>query len=234
MPNGEAIDLCEPTLVLSFGAPHSFSADPTNGAELVCAEVGLWGPRDGPLAHLLPSIMTVPTASVDRIASTLELLLDEAFAARSGRQAALDRLFEYLTIQILRHAIDNGLIKAGVLAGLADERLARALIAMHAEPRRAWRLEDLARTAGMSRSRFSRAFRTTLGVTPLDYLAGWRIARAQGLLRRGRTIKFAAAAVGYESPAAFSRAFARACGCSPRRWLAAADRRGSGERTHTS
>jgi len=221
LPNGEPIELSESSLILMpLGTPHRFRPDFEVGAELVCAEIGSWGRQDNPIIRLLPSIIVIPVANVGTIAPTLNLLFEEAFAVHSGRQAALDRLFEYLMIQVLRHAVDQRLIREGVLAGLADARLARALTAMHTEPRRTWLLESLADIAGMSRSRFAVAFRQTLGVTPIDYLNGWRIARAQNLLRQGKAIKLVAEAVGYDSPAAFSRAFSRISGRSPRQWLA--------------
>lgn len=229
--DGETIELMEPSLILMpMGIPHRFSPFSAGGAELVCAEIGLWGAPDNPVARILPPILVIPVAKAGALTSTLDLLFDEAFSARSGRQPALDRLFEYLTIQVLRYAVDQRLIDEGVLAGLADARIARALTAMHIDPRRHFLLDDLAEIAGMSRSRFAKAFRKTLGTTPIEYLNGWRIARAQNLLRKGKAIKLIAEAVGYDSPAAFSRAFSRICGCSPRQWVANTDRCGKADR----
>lgn len=220
-PHGAAIELSEPSLVmLPLGEVHNFRPDFEAGADLTCAEVQLWGGRDDPVATLLPTLLVVPLASLATIAPTLGLLFDEAFADRPGRQPALDRLFEYLAIQLLRHVVERGLIEVGILAGLADQRLVRALTAMHANPEKNWLLDDLARLAGMSRSRFAALFRSRVGVTPIDYLGRWRISRAQLLLRDGKAIKAVAAAVGYNSAAAFTRAFAKLCGRSPRTWAA--------------
>jgi AraC-like DNA-binding protein len=115
--------------------------------------------------------------------SALALLFDEAFAQRSGREAAIDSLVEYFVVLLLRHAIDAKLIEGGVLAALADARLAKAMMAMHGRPEQAWPLAEPAQVAGMSRARFALNFRGTVGATPLDYLTDWSISsrdRAHG------------------------------------------------------
>lgn len=152
--------------------------------------------------------------------SALALLFDEAFAQRSGRKAAIDSLIEYFVVLLLRHAIDAKLIEGGVLAALADARLAKAMMAMHGRPEQAWSLAELAHVAGMSRARFVLNFRGTVGATPLDYLTDWRISVAQTLLTRGKSMKAVAPAVGYASPVALSRVFTRRVGVSPAEWLA--------------
>src|SRR5918999_264253 len=144
--------------------------------------------------------------------------LDEAFANRSGRQAALDRLCELLVIQLLRHLMDGDPGRRGLLAGLADPRLAKALNAMHNEPARDWSLESLARRAGMSRARFAVNFRETLGTTPGDYLAQWRLGLAQSLLRKDRPVSVVASEVGYSGAAALTRAFRARFGKTPSAW----------------
>lgn len=110
----------------------------------------------------------------------------------------------------------SGTVETGVLAGLADPRLAKALTALHEAPRRAWSLEDLADAAGMSRTRFAAHFRAVVGKTPMDYLTGWRMTLARQLLAKGKPVKSVAAQVGYDSAAAFSRVFARVTGRPPR------------------
>jgi AraC-like DNA-binding protein len=87
---------------------------------------------------------------------------------------------------------------------------------MHEKPRRSWTLDDLADTAGMSRTRFATHFRAVVGRTPIDYLTRWRMTLARQLLAKGKSVKSVAAQVGYENAAAFSRVFARITGDSPR------------------
>ncbi len=221
-PGHEALVIDQPSLMLlPRHTPHGFEPDPDIGADLVCATVQIGGGHGNPIALGLPDLVVIPFADVATVFPTLDLLLDEAFADRDGRQVALDRLFEYLIVQVIRHIIAHGIVSGGVLAALADPRLARAVTAMHDSPERLWTLDDLADTAGMSRTAFARYFRTVAGATPIEYLTRWRMTIAQNLLRKGKSIKAVASAVGYESPAALTRTFARVVGASPRNWLAA-------------
>ncbi|MFM9852229.1 MAG: cupin domain-containing protein [Sphingomonadaceae bacterium] len=219
-PGHEPIDVSEPCIMLvPRYAPHRFEPDRHEGADLICATIEIGGGRGNPIALGLPELLIVPVKQVATIAPTLELLLAEAFAEHDGRQVALDRLFEYLVVQVIRHVVGAGIVSGGVLAALADPRLARAVTAMHDTPERLWTLDDLAEVAGMSRTVFARHFRTVAGSTPMDYLTRWRMTIAQNLLRKGKPIKTVASAVGYESPAALTRTFAKVVGASPRQWL---------------
>ncbi len=113
-------------------------------------------------------------------------------------------------------------VHAGLIAGLADPQLARALTAVHEQPGAAWSLERMAEAAGMSRSAFAARFRSVVGQPPGDYLADWRLSLAQGWLRAGRPVKTVASDLGYANASALSRAFAQRLGVSPREWLKAA------------
>jgi transcriptional regulator GlxA family with amidase domain len=103
---------------------------------------------------------------------------------------------------------------------LAHPQVSKALIALHGAPARGWKLEQIAKKAGMSRSHFAAVFPEVVGATPAEYLARFRISLAQELLRRGQPMKLIAEKVGYGSSAALSRAFAAICGQSPRAWKA--------------
>lgn len=221
-PPAASFELTQPTL-LFYRQPfvHRFEADEADGADLVCAFVDFGATLGNPLLRGLPDVLCVPLAAMVGVDSTLALLFDEAFARRAGREAGIDRLMEFFVVLLLRHALDARLIKLGLLAGLADARLARAITAMHDKPEQAWSLESLAQTAGMSRARFAASFRGAVGTPPLDYLTDWRISVAQTLLRRGKPLKTVAPAVGYASPAAFARVFAKRVGSSALDWVAA-------------
>lgn len=221
------ISLTEAT-VLFFprGRLHRFVADPEIGADLVCAEVNLGDERNNPIAMGLPEFVIVPLAQNPALEKACALLWGEAFDDGDGKQAALDLLFDYFLILMIRYTIDSGLVSGGVLAGLGDPRLAQALKAIHAEPGRLWTLGDLADQAGMSRTRFAVHFKQIVGRSVIDYLGSWRMTVAQGLLAQGKPIKAIAARMGYDSPAAFSRAFAKYVGQSPRDWLAQTEARG--------
>jgi transcriptional regulator GlxA family with amidase domain len=150
---------------------------------------------------------------------TLQLLFKEASGQHCGRQAILDRMIEVVIIQVLRDLMDQKRIQFGLLAGLADPRLAKAINALHAEPSRAWSLETLAATAGMSRARFAAAFRDIVGMTPMAYLSEWRLGLAQSLLRKGKSVQFVADVVGYSSASALSRTFRAHTGQTPIEWV---------------
>lgn len=213
------LTIIEPSL-LFYPRPenHSFTTAADAGADLVCATIDFDQSAGNPLTRALPAMLLMPFKELPELLPTLELLLQEASRERCGRQAAIDRLAGYLCIQILRHVLDSGKTSVGLLAGLADRRLARALTAVHQYPRKAWPMEKLAGIAGMSRARFAVHFRETLGMTPGEYLAQWRIGLAQGMLQRGKPLNLIADAVGYGSATALSRAFRAQTGRSPREW----------------
>lgn len=214
------IEVLEPTLIfLPRPENHRLVADEHTGAEVVCGTVLFGGGGRNPITDSLPDVMLVPLARLDGVDALLTLMFAEAFAQRGGRQAVLDRLCEVLIIQLLRHSIEQGLAQGGTLAGLADARLAEVLLALHREPARDWNLHEMAALAHMSRARFAYRFHAVTGQTPADYLASWRIMAAQRLLKRGLQLKHVAHDVGYGSPSALARAFARKLGCSPLEWL---------------
>jgi AraC-like DNA-binding protein len=217
-PGAPALEISAPTLLFYLRpTTHRLVVQTPGDVDTVCASID-FGVRTGnPLATALPRVLAIPLAELPGLARTIELLFDEAFATRCGRQAALDRLCELLVIQLLRHLMNEGRV-SGLLAGLADRRLAKALNAMHDEPSRDWSLERLAARAGMSRARFAVNFRETVGLTPGEYLAHWRLGLAQSLLRRGKPVALVAQEVGYGGPAAFTRAFSARFGASPSHW----------------
>lgn len=214
----------EPSLVF-YPRPlaHRFVTDPEHGAQMACAHVAFRAGAIDPVARALPPVVVMPLARLGDARALLDLLFAEAFDARCGRQAVVDRLFEVVLIHVLRALMADGAVDQGLLAGLAHPQLARALVALHESPAEPWTLERLAAAAGLSRSRFAAIFRDTVGATPGDYLAGWRICLAQDLLRRGQPLKAIAPQVGYAGVAALSRAFRGVSGQSPRAWKRALD-----------
>ncbi len=147
-------------------------------------------------------------------------LESEASRSGPGNRAVLARLSELLFMEVLRWQLtylSNG--HSGWLAGLNDKHVGRALSLMHADPARPWTVDDLAREAGISRAALAKRFVDLVGDSPMQYLAGWRMHLARSLLRESNVgIAQLAARVGYESEAAFSRAFRRAVGIPPATW----------------
>ena len=132
----------------------------------------------------------------------------------------MDRLFEYLFVLLIRSAMNAHLIDSGVLMGLSDLRLGKAIEGMHKHPETSWSLEQLAQRAGMYRARFAAYFRQVVGMTPFDYLTNWRLGVAQTMLRKGNSLKLIASAVGYANATALTRVFTQRVGMSPSEWLA--------------
>jgi AraC-like DNA-binding protein len=199
---------------------HRFKADESKGAELVCATVEFGAGMLNPLVKNMPDLLIVLIDSMPALAPAVELLFAEAFSEHSGRQAAVNRLAEYVILLLLRNAAAEKLIDKGILVGLADPRLAKVIGAIHQQPEHPWTLEGMAEIAGMSRARFAVHFRDTVGITPFEYLAERRIGSAQALLRKGNPLKTVAPEVGYSSAAALSRAFLQHTKETPTAWLA--------------
>ena len=193
------------------------------GAEVLCAAIDFGLGDENPLLGSLPPMMCVPVAELPFLDATLGVLFAEASARRCGHSTVLDRLTEVLFVQLMRCAIERRLVEGGVVAGLADVRLFRALTAMHDDPARNWSLVSLAATAGMSRSRFAARFTAVVGVPAMEYLTRWRIGVARGLLRRGRPPKAVAQEVGYGRSSTFGRAFTHVVGATPTSWLRSMD-----------
>ena len=220
------VEVSEPSLVF-YPRPlaHDFHNAPVEGADFTCATLAFDGGASHPLARALPALVVLPLSRVQGLEHTLALLFAETGQVRCGQRLLADRLFEVLLLQLLRWLLDHpeeGAAPEGLLAGLAEPRLARALVAMHEKPGDAWSLERMAQSAGMSRSAFAVLFKQKIGQTPADYLATWRLAIAQAELRGGQSLKAIAEQLGYANASALSRLFVQKTGVSPREWVKAA------------
>ncbi|MBY8829644.1 AraC family transcriptional regulator [Hephaestia mangrovi] len=171
------------------------------------------------LVSLLPAMIVA--RGEPRLMLLLQLVGDETRQARPGRELVLERLLEVLLIEALRCGTDTIPIPS-VARGLSDDRLVAALRAMHARPAHGWTVADLAAEAAMSRSAFFARFSRIVGLPPMEYLLGWRMALAKRLLRtRELAIEQVAAQVGYGSASTFSTAFNRHVGMPPMRYARA-------------
>ena len=184
-------------------------------AEYLRATVDMSGDAN-PIALALPPLVAVRLDEAPSLAAVADLLLEEALSPRCGGRAVIDRLCEVVVIRLLRHAIEEGQARPGLLAGLAHPNLCRPIVAVHDNPEKSWRLEDLADIAGMSRTHFANSFRDVVGVTPGGYLSGWRLTLARTEIAKGTPLKVIAGKVGFSGSAALSRAFSRRYGYSPR------------------
>ena len=218
-PGQPILHVTEPSLLL-YPRPFArrFMTDTEHGAELACAHLHFDGGAANPVAAALPDVVCLPLKCIDRADQVLALLFEEAFGDNCGRREVVDRLFEIVLIQVLRHLMETGQIHSGLLAGMSHPKLRKALVAMHEQPAQEWSLEALAQISGMSRSIFASAFRATVGTTTGVYLQAWRVRLAQKALLQGKQLKMIASEVGYRSEAALSRAFKAQSGLAPRDW----------------
>jgi AraC-like DNA-binding protein len=183
-----------------------------------------------PVFRTLPQ-MLVERADDDKVgalmASTAREVISMVEAATPGTQMILGRLMELLFVEVLRRHISRlPADSKGWFAALNDPIVGRALALVHSEPSRKWTADDLAREAGSSRTVLAERFNALLGRPPIDYVTSWRIQLAAERLRNGNdNIANVAADVGYESEAAFNRAFKRETGLTPGRWRDGADAR---------
>jgi AraC-like DNA-binding protein len=146
--------------------------------------------------------------------------LAEARSPRPGGAGVLAKLAELLFIEVLRlYMNEQGEGRTGWLAGMGDRIVGGALTALHSRPAQAWTLEELARTAGSSRSVLAERFQQLVGTAPMQYLTQWRMLLAANLLSRSNApLARIAEDVGYQTDTAFSRAFRREYGCPPAAW----------------
>ena len=161
---------------------------------------GVW------MDHLWPDMPAVRIGSGNPAHPLVALALAELTHKRCGTEALMQGYVQAIIVHILRDAIERGMVSSGVLAGLADPRLARVLVALHDDPAQEWNVERMAGIAGMSRSAFMARFGKVLGMPPASYLRQFRMARARQDLSVGEKTRTVARRYGYGSPEAFSRA----------------------------
>jgi AraC-like DNA-binding protein len=187
--------------------------------------VALDATRAALLRDALPASIHVraTTAEASVVQWVVDQLVREAAVDRPGASLVTTQLAQLMFVQMLRaYLATSGSGSVGWLRALGDDHIARALRLMHMEPGRPWQLGELAKAAAMSRTTFALRFKTVAGVAPLTYLLGWRMRLAERALREGNTpVADLAASLGYTSESAFSNAFKREIGTSPKRYQTA-------------
>jgi AraC-like DNA-binding protein len=176
-----------------------------------------------PLLSSLPSLLKLDlraTASGAWIESSFRFAVSEIAAGRVGSTTVIAKLSELLFVEaVSQYVASLPAERRGWLAGLRDPHIGRALALLHARPVEGWTAEALALEVGMSRSVFAERFTALVGQPPMQYLTLWRMHLAAQQLREGHgNVAQIGFAVGYESEAAFSRAFKRQFGTSPGTW----------------
>ncbi len=197
-----------------------------DGCTWLAGRVSLHSSNAFLLIDALPSLVHVRAASPSAASLRwiVEELVEEQAAMLPGGSIASTQLAQLFFVKMLRaHLASEGAVPVGWLRAVSDDRLVHALRLMHGDPGRDVSLSELAKAAGMSRTRFAVHFKSAAGVAPLTYLTEWRMRIAQRVLREDDTSIFAIAeSLGYTSESAFSNAFKRVTGLAPRSYRTAA------------
>ncbi len=190
---------------------------------LLCGAFVLEGATFEPLASSLPPLIVASArdgAPARWLSAMFDGALDEAATGAAGSRSVLQRLTELFFVDVLRASLSQiEEERLGLLSALRDESVARAVGLLHESPARRWTVADLAKEVGLSRSSLAAKFKATIGDAPMQYLARWRLHLAADLLmREDLGVAATAARVGYDSEAAFTRAFRREFGQPPASW----------------
>ncbi|WP_395644414.1 AraC family transcriptional regulator [Terricaulis sp.] len=189
-------------------------------ARFVCGYLGCDARPFNPILEALPRMLRVPANQNEATTALIRMALAENEKPRAGGETILSKLSELMFLQAIRAHIDTLPAESiGWLSGLRDRHVGRALTLMHGRPGQDWTLDALAKEVGLSRSAFAERFTELMGVPPMSYLGNWRLQVAARLLEApSMSIAQAAAQVGYESEAAFNRAFKKQVGLPPGAW----------------
>lgn len=202
-----------PPVALGQGEFRIGAPDAPVDLRMLAGHCSFGSPDASLLVSLLPQFVHV--RSEQRLATLVQLVREESRGQRPARDVILARLLEVLLIEALRSTAGTH-ASAGLVRGLADDRLAAAIRVMHERPMHDWTVAELASEAALSRSTFFERFGRTVGVAPMEYLLAWRMALAKDLLRRNAGgVAAIAERVGYNSASTFSAAFSRHVGRSP-------------------
>jgi len=202
--------------------PPDGAAGGGESATIVCGFLGIDTRPFNPLLASLPRLLHMQGAAAEGAwnGHFIALAVAEASRKRPGGEAVLERLSELMFVDVVRRyleAMPSG--ETGWRAGLRDRYVGRALALMHDAPSRRWTIDDLCHAVGLARSALHERFMDLVGQSPMQYLTQWRMQVASRLLSE-TTLNLAAVALesGYESEAAFSRAFKRMVGVPPATW----------------
>jgi AraC-like DNA-binding protein len=223
VPRGAALDMerIKPAVQWPYRIVGERSGPDRLG--IVCGFLGCDVRPFNPLLAALPRIMVVSDRNGTKdgwLGQFMSLAVTEATDKRAGGEGVLARLSELMFVEAVRRHLDSlPSDETGWLAGLRDRSVGRALTLLHSKPNHPWTLEELAREVGLSRSTLAERFAHFVGQPPMHYLTHWRMQMAASLLSDGAaSVAAIAEDVGYESEAAFSRAFKKLVGAPPASW----------------
>jgi len=192
----------------------------TESARFVCGFLGCDARPYNPLLSSLPRVFKVSDQAGGPLSAYVQIALAESKKPRIGSESVLGRLSELMFVDVIRRYLETlPSDRLDWLAGLRDPHIGRALAEIHRDPARHWTLESLARAVAMSRSAFAEHFTRFVGTPPMQYLTSWRMQiAANQLLSTTDSVTAVANRIGYDSEAAFSRAFKKVVGAPPSEW----------------
>jgi AraC-like DNA-binding protein len=188
------------------------------GVTLICGYFDFNRESWNPLMDSLPDVMIIRNDGNQAVPfshSLRHLLIHEIESSQMGASLVIDKLSEVLFINAIRHHLKNS-AEIGFIAALADKKIGRVLSRIHETPASNWSVERLAQVAGMSRSAFSGRFTQLVGISPMNYLSRWRMAKAHNLFLTGHySVAQVAERSGYRSEVAFAKTFKKQFGYGP-------------------
>ena len=194
-------------------------SDPQATTQMVCGHLGFSQGADHPLLGALPEVILITQPDRGRyplLDESLRLVARRALSDEIGAAASIARLSEVFFIEAVRASVERHPPLANVMTAMTDLHIGRALELVHKTPGDPWTVETLAKASGMSRSRFAERFTELVGVAPMAYVTEWRLQKALARLSSSKaSVKEVAAQAGYQSAAAFARAFAQRFGIPP-------------------
>ncbi|GAA3918878.1 AraC family transcriptional regulator [Litoribacillus peritrichatus] len=188
------------------------------GATLLCGYFEYDDRTPHPLLNSLPPLVYLSTDDLNDSGWLLSSVHSLSIKSRNpgpGREALVDRLTEVVLIEIFRLWLEQHSEESGLFSALCDERISKAIYAIHGEPGMSWTVASLAKESGMSRTIFAQEFHDKVGQPPMVYLTNWRMAIARDLLKSGESVLGVAMSLGYQSEASFSKAFKKVLGITP-------------------
>ena len=192
-----------------------------SGTGLVCGYIEFEHSRNQFLLDMLSDYVVIRSNElpwVNHVRPIVDVLISESLLSNPGVQATLNRLAELFFMVVLREFLQNSGQTNGFVSAFQDARIIKVLEAVYDEPEKNWNVESMAQIASMSRSAFAARFKELLGESPLQHLKRWRMQNAYRWFRDDHiTVADAADRCGYDSEAAFSKAFKRETGLSPGR-----------------
>ena len=212
--------LSAPYLSAEYGkisAAHQVPLDRAGaGTALVCGYLIVDPATRGLLFAMLPSYLIIRSGQDEgaaQLRSLIDLIFTEAQANHVGAAAVLERLSDALMFYVIRHAIEKQSQSVGLLAALGDKQIRPALVAICDQPAQAWSVDALAATTFMSRSAFAERFHALIGKAPMEFLTEWRMQLARVWLKQDHvSVAEVSVRCGYQSEAAFRKAFKRITG----------------------